>query len=166
MEPLSMFMLAMQASGAFAEISGAQTAKGVLREGRKLEHAGIEANMELARAQSAEESANALHALRQTLGSQIAVQAARGTASGAGSALFIQQESIGEYSKGERARRMKLLAQQAGLRASDVMSGLELYKSETQLGQQTTQNLGQLAQTFQTPGGTGFLNSKTKKKAG
>lgn len=163
MEPLSMFLYSMQAAGAATQFFDFHNSKSVLREGRKLEQAGIQANMELAKTQAAEESLAALENLRQTIGSQIAVQAARGTATGAGSALFIQKESQGQFERGERARRMKLLAQQAGLRASDVVSGLELYKSETQLGQQQIGALGKMLNTMQTPGGTSFLNNKGKK---
>jgi len=158
MEPLTMMTLAMQAAGAASTLFDAQNSKQVLREGRKLEHAGIMANIELAKTSAAEESLAALESLKQTIGSQIAVQSARGTATGAGSALFIQQESMGQFNRGERARRMKLLAQQASLRASDVISGMELYKSETQLGRQTTGQLSKLMDTMQT--GNSFLKKK------
>ena len=156
-------MLSMQAAGAASEFIGASSSKSIMREGRKVEEAGFEANMELAKVQAAQESLTALENLRQTLGSQIAVQTARGTSSGTGSALFIQEESKSQFNRGESARRMNLLAQQAGLRAGDVLSGLELYKSETQLGQQQVGALGKLIDTMQTPSGSQFLKNKGKK---
>jgi hypothetical protein len=167
MEPGTMFLLAMQAAGSIMQIVSYKDQRKLTELGRELEHEGIEANIELARASASEDSLEGMKALRQNLGTQMAVQAARGTATNVGSALFLSQKSIGQFNQDEKVRRLNLLSREASLRASDVLSGLHTLQSETQMGQAVTQKLfeslpGTSAFNF---GNTQKLTSQTNKTA-
>lgn len=167
MEPMSMFLLAMQAAGVGLQLFGFNQQQQMDRLGRDLEHEGIEANIELARTSAAQESLEAIKSLRQNLGTQIAVNAARGTATNVGSAFFISQKSIGQFNQDERVRRLNLLSKEAGLRANDVLSGLHQLKSETQMGQQITSKLFDMLPTSSAFnfGKTGSLKTQTSRAA-
>ena len=164
---IQMFLMAMQAAGVAINIFGMNDQQKMTQMGRDLEHAGIEANIELARAQAADESLEAMKNLRQNLGSQIAMNAARGTASNVGSAFFISQHSIGDFNRDERTRRLNLLSREASLRASDVLSGLHVLKSETEMGQALTSKLFDMlpASSAFNFGRTAKLKSQTNKIA-
>lgn len=113
----------------------------MIQQGRQLEQAAIETNLEAIRLESGQASLDEMKQLRQNLGTQIAQQAARGNAPGMGTALTLQQESIGTFNADERTRRMNLLAKESQLRASNILSGLHTLQSETQLGQAFTSRL-------------------------
>lgn len=132
------FMLAMQAAGLILDYSNTKSQMKMIQTGRDLEKAAIETNLEAVRLESSEASLNEMKQLRQNLGTQMAVQAARGTASGAGTAAVLSQTSVGAFNADERSRRMNLLAKESELRASNVLSGLHTLQSETQLGQAFT----------------------------
>ncbi len=131
-------LLAMQASGMIMDWSANQNQIRLGRMGTQLEQAGINANIELTRAQAEDQSLESMKSLRQNLGSQIAISAARGVQSGAGSTASIFNESISNYNSDAQARRMNLLSREASLRAQGVLSGLHQLQSETQLGQSMT----------------------------
>lgn len=131
-------LLAAQAAGMIIDYQSTQNQIAMGRIGTQLEKAAIGANLQATRLQAADQSLQAMMNLRQTLGSQAAVLAARGTRGNAGSALMIGQESVSRYNADERARRMNLLAREAELRASNVLSGMHQLTSETQLGQALT----------------------------
>jgi hypothetical protein len=66
-------------------------------------------------------------------------------------AQFIENSLTAIFAQDERVRRMNLLAKEANLRASNVLSGLHATASETQLGQAMTGrflNLIPLSKTF------------------
>jgi len=127
-------LLAMQAAGMVIDWATTQEQIRMGRMGAKMEQAGIAMNIEMTRAQAEDASLQSMKQLRQTLGSQAAVQAARGTKSGVGSALSVTNESMKAFSDDERTRRMNLLAKEAELKAGSVMSKLHQEQSESQLG--------------------------------
>lgn len=131
------FLLAMQAAGMIVDYIGQRGQIEMGRMGQKLEEAGIDANLSQTRLESADASLQAMKKLRQNLGSQAVLMAARGN-SMAGSGAIIGNESIGNFQSDERTRRMNLLNKEAGLRAGKVLSGLHQLTSETQLGQSLT----------------------------
>lgn len=135
---LPILLLAAQASGMIVDYFGTRNQIRMGRMGRSVEEAGINASIEMTRAESEEASVAAMQNLRQTLASQAAIFAARGTRAGVGSALTISEGSVGEFNQDEKARRMNLLAREAQLRAGNVLSGLHQLTSETQLGQSMT----------------------------
>lgn len=135
MFPLAGILLGMQAAGMIVDYTQTRRQKGLIQAGREIEQAQYEANLEALRAQTAQQSLSAMQQLRQNIGTQIAVQAARGTSSSGGSALALRQSSMKAYSQDEQVRRMNQLAKEADLRAGNALSGLHALSSETQLGQ-------------------------------
>ena len=133
-----MALLAFQAAGMVVDYRNTKNQQKMIQQGRQLEQASIETNLEAVRLDSSQASLAEMKQLRQNLGSQIAMQAARGNAPGAGTSLVLQNESINTFNTDERTRRMNLLSKEANLRASNILSGLHSLQSETQLGQAMT----------------------------
>lgn len=138
MLPLTGILLGMQAAGMVIDYTQTRRQQGLIKAGREIEQAQYEANLEALRAQSAQESLASMQQLRQNIGTQIAVQAARGTSTAAGTAVSLRTASQSAFQQDEQTRRMNLLAKEADLRASNVLSGLHATASETQLGQAMT----------------------------
>lgn len=138
MIPLTGILLGMQAAGMVIDYTQTRRQQGLVKAGREIEQAQYEANLEALRAQSAQESLASMQQLRQNIGTQIAVQAARGTSSAGGTAVSLRTASQSAFQQDEQTRRMNLLAKEADLRASNVLSGLHATASETQLGQAMT----------------------------
>jgi len=128
-------LLGMQAAGMIVDYTQTRRQQGLIQAGREIEQAQYEANLESLRAQTEQESLSAMRQLRQNIGTQIAVQAARGTSSAGGTASTLRQTSMAAFSEDERVRRMNQLAKEADLRAGNVLSGLHALSSQTQLGQ-------------------------------
>jgi hypothetical protein len=139
MLPLTGILLGMQAAGMIVDYTQTRRQQGLIQAGREIEQAQYEANLEALRAQSAQESLYSMQQLRANIGTQIAVQAARGTSTAAGTAVSLRTASQSAFQQDERTRRMNLLAKEADLRASNVLSGLHALSSETQLGQSMQQ---------------------------
>jgi hypothetical protein len=137
----SAFLLSMQAGGLITNFAQQKNQKKLIAAGRQLEQASFETNMEAIKLESNEASLNELKQLRQNIGTQIAANAAKGTDSGAGSALFATEKSKSNFLSDERVRRFNLLAKEANLRANKVLSGLHSLESETQLGRNLTSTL-------------------------
>lgn len=135
------FLLAMQAAGTVIDWQQTKSKQKLINMGRQLENASFESNLEALKLESSQASLNEMKDLRQNLGSQIAMQAARGTATGVGSSMSLQQKSFNTFNQDERTRRLNLLSQEANLRANNVLSGLHTLQSETQLGQQLTKRV-------------------------
>ena len=128
-------LLGMQAAGMIVDYTQTRRQQGLIQAGREIEQAQYEANLESLRTQTEQESLFAMKQLRQNIGTQIAVQAARGTSSAGGTASTLRQTSMAAFSEDERVRRMNQLAKEADLRAGNVLSGLHALSSQTQLGQ-------------------------------
>jgi hypothetical protein len=135
MLPFAGILLGMQAAGMIVDYTQTRRQQGLIQAGREIEQAQYEANLESLRAQTEQESLFAMKQLRQNIGTQIAVQAARGTSSAGGTASTLRQTSMAAFSEDERVRRMNQLAKEADLRAGNVLSGLHALSSQTQLGQ-------------------------------
>jgi hypothetical protein len=138
MFPLAGILLGMQAAGMIVDYTQTRRQQGLIKAGREIEQAQYEANLAALRAQTEQESLNSMQQLRQNIGTQIAVQAARGTSTAAGTAVSLRTASQQAYQQDERTRRMNLLAKEADLRAGNALSGLHATASETQLGQAMT----------------------------
>jgi hypothetical protein len=165
MLPLAGILLGMQAAGMIVDYAQTRRQQGLIQAGREIEQAQYEANLEALRAQFGQESLSAMQQLRQNIGTQIAVQAARGTSSAAGTALNLRTASQSAFQQDERTRRMNLLAKEADLRAGNALTGLHATASETQLGQAMTGrflNMIPLSNLMN----TGVAQSKTKKSGG
>jgi len=144
-----MALLAFQAAGMVIDYRSTKSNQKLIKQGRSLEQASIETNLEAVRLESNQASLTEMQELRQNLGSQIAQQAARGNAAGAGSSITMQAQSVGAFNADERTRRMNLLSKEANLRASNILSGLHSLQSETQLGQAMTTRFANTVNTTQ-----------------
>lgn len=118
-------LLAMQAAGMVVDYLGTKNQAEMMNMGMKVQQAGIDANIEQTRLETQDESLNSMKQLRQTLGTQLAVFAARGTNPGAGSAASIFNESLGNFNADERIRRLNLLGKENQLRAGKAISRLQ-----------------------------------------
>lgn len=135
------FLLAMTAGGAAISFYDAGTKMDLIRQGRELEQAALASNLEAIRAESAESSLEAIKELRQNVGSQVAINAARGVSSGAGSASVATSDSEANFAHDEKLRRLNLLVKENELRAADVLSGIHTLTSETNVGQSLTNQI-------------------------
>lgn len=118
-------LLAMQAAGMITDYFGTQNQADLMNMGMKLQQAGIEANIEQNRVESADASLNAIKQLRQTMGSQIAVMAARGTSTAGGSAVSLLNENVSNFNADERIRRLNMLGRENQLRGGLAISKLQ-----------------------------------------
>jgi hypothetical protein len=139
MEPMSAFLLAMQAAGLVSSIFGAKSQQEYIRLGRKLEQEQFATNLQAIRLQSADSSLEEMKQLRKNIGSQIAIQAARGNRGGSSYAGI--STSSRNFDNDESRRRINLLAKESELRAHNVLSGLHTLQSESQLGRSLTSSI-------------------------
>ena len=135
------FLMSMQAAGMIVDYTQTKNSQKLIQQGRDLEKAAIETNLEAVKLESGEASLEAMKQLRINLGTQMVTQAARGTRTGAGTALNLAQTSQSNFNADERKRRMNLISKEANLRATNVLSGLHTLQSETQLGQAMTSRM-------------------------
>lgn len=126
-------LLAMQAAGMVVDYMGAKQQADYQKMGLKLQQAGLESNLYQTRAQAEDASLQAMVELRKNLGSQIAVNAARGTSTGAGSALSLFEESIGNFNTDERMRRINQLGRENELRAGGTIATLNNQSESSKL---------------------------------
>lgn len=125
-------LLAMQAAGMIVDFWGMKEQQRYSRMGYQIEQAGMEANINLTRAETEDASLQAMQELRKNLGSQIAVFAARGTSTAAGSAVGIFNESISNFNTDERMRRMNQLARENQIKAQGTISSLNYQANKSQ----------------------------------
>jgi transcriptional regulator of heat shock response len=135
------FLLAMSAAGAIISTKQAGEQQKLIKLGRQLETSALETNLEALRAQNSESSLDAIKSLRENVSNQIAINAARGVASGAGSAQGAISSSENAYATDEKTRRMNLLVKENELRAANVISGFHTLASETKVGQSLTNQI-------------------------
>jgi len=145
MDPMTAFLLSMQAAGLVTSLFGARNQEKYIQLGRKLEKEQYAANLEAIRLQSAESSLDEMKQLRQNIGTQIVNQAAKGNRGGSSYAGIAKSSE--NFNKDERARRMNLLAKESELRANHVLSGLHTLESESRLGQSLTSTFINTLQT-------------------
>lgn len=155
MDPMSAFLLSMQAAGLVTSFFGAKSQSKTIALGRKLENAQFSTNMEAIKLESAKSSVAEMKQVQQNISSQIAVNAARGNR-GASSYTGID-ETTHAFAEDERTRRMNLLAKESELRAGNILSGLHTAQSETQLGQSLLKDI------FNTIPASSLLSSATNK---
>lgn len=137
--PVAMYLGAM-AAGVVSSIYSAGQQHKINEQTAELNQAALESNLEMLSLQSAQQSLRGMQELRQTIGSQIAMQAARGTAM-AGSALVLGAQSVSRFYDDERVRRLNLLTRQTQMRATGVAQGFKTLESETRIGQSLSQQL-------------------------
>jgi hypothetical protein len=135
------FLLSLQAAGMIVDWFGKRNQIEMARMGEKITQAGIESNIEMTRLESEDASLQNMKNLRLNLGAQAAWNAARGTRSGAGSALALTSESIANFKADERARVINTNAKIAGLKAGIAMSKLHQGASEARIWNEFSQSV-------------------------
>lgn len=128
-------LLAMQAAGMVVDYMGTENQSKIAAMGAKVERAGMEANLYQTRLESEDQSLQALKTLRSNMGTQLAIFSARGTNPGAGSALGLLTESVGNFNSDERMRRMNLLGREASIKAGKSISMLNQSAEKSKLWQ-------------------------------
>jgi hypothetical protein len=117
-------LLAMQAAGMVVDYMGNNEQVRLGKMGAEIEQAGINSNIASSRLQYEDESLQAMKQLRQNMGTQAAMLAARGTRPGAGTAALFGNESVGNFNADERMRKINFLSNQANLKAGVTLSKL------------------------------------------
>lgn len=131
---MSGVLLGMQAAGMVVDYLGTQDQIRMSKIGSKLEQASISSNLQMTRLQAENATVQSMQNLRSALGSQIAMQAARGTAINAGSALTLFNQNFSNFNSDAQARRINLLAKENEFRAQSLMSSL--HQTATKMGLQ------------------------------
>lgn len=126
-------LLAMQAAGMIIDWYGSKQQVALGRMGAKVEQAGIESNIAQSRLETEDQTVEAMKQLRQNLGSQAALFAARGQRGNAGSALSISNESISNFDSDKRMRDINQKGREAALKAGMTMSKLHQSASESDI---------------------------------
>jgi len=109
-------LLAMQAAGMVTDYVATKNQIRLGELGAKLQQESIESNIQQTRLETEDASLQALRNLRQNLGTQMAVYAARGTSTANGSAVLSTNESVGNFNSDERMRRMNLISRENTLK--------------------------------------------------
>ena len=135
------FLLSMSAAGALISTRQAGQNIGMVRQGRQLEQAAIDTNLESLRNENAQSSLESIQQLRLNVENQVVTNAARGVSSGAGSGLAGINQSESNFGKDENTRRLNLLMKENELRSAGVLSGLHTLQSETKIGQSLTKQI-------------------------
>lgn len=126
MDPVTLsFFVAMGIGGSILDIFGAQAQREFNKMAGELSQAQFETNMEFANAKAKDESVNEMIALRKNLSHMSAVQNARGTNIGAGSSLFVRQESEQVALKDEEMRDLNLKSTIATLKGQSLSNKLQ-----------------------------------------
>jgi hypothetical protein len=156
-------LLAMQAAGMVTDFLGTINQQRLGEMGLKISKASMEANIYQTRLETEEASLQAMKDLRKNIGSQIAVQAARGTATNAGSALALFNESVSDFSSDERMRRINQLFRENEIRAGGAIQQLNQSASNSKLWQGfASRSLNTLSTN---PSVWGFGNQKKNTKS-
>ena len=161
------FLLALQASGMVVDWLGKNEQVRMSKMGEQVEQAGIAANIQTARLQAEDESLQSMKALRQNLGTQAALFAARGTAAGAGTAVLSANESISNFNADQRMRKLNEQGNEARIKAGGVLSSLHETAFENKTWNDFTRNVinkiptsgsayKQIANGFSSKNGYGF----------
>jgi hypothetical protein len=125
------WLFAAEAGGMVMDFIGSESQIDKAREAEKVDQANIQNEINLSKLQTEEASLQSMKTLRQNLGTQAAVLAARGTQAGTGSAAEATEESIGNFNADARIRKINELSKEAQLRAGAKISDMheQIYES-------------------------------------
>jgi hypothetical protein len=126
-------LLAMQAAGMVTDFLGAKNQQKFGEMGLKVQKAGINANIYQTRLETEAASLQAMQDLRRNMGTQIAVQAARGNSTANGSAVALFQESISDFNADERMRQINQLSRENELKAGGTIAQLNQSANNSKL---------------------------------
>lgn len=132
---MSAFMIAMGLGGTIADFFGASSQREFNQLAGQVNQAQLDVNLEFANVKAKDESLNEMIALRKNLSHMSAVQNARGTSIGAGSSLFVRQESEQIAKKDEDMRNLNLDATVATLHGKSLLNDMQT--TSTDIGLKT-----------------------------
>lgn len=118
-------MLAAQAAGMIMDYIGTRAQNEAAAEAARLQQEAIQTSIATTRLQTEDESLRALVQLRQNLGTQAAIMAARGVRSGTGVGVLAMNESQSNFNADERMRRMNQLMNEKRLKAGMDISKMQ-----------------------------------------
>lgn len=130
------FLLSLQAAGMVVDWLNTSDQAKLAKSGNDLEQADITAQIQSSRVQASDASVESMKNLRQTLGSQLAMQAARGVRQGTSTALLPANESLGNFNADQRIRQLNEMGSENSLKAKSLLSNLD---SKTTNNQQWNQ---------------------------
>jgi|GEM_PF-5035214 len=160
MEPVTMISLAMMAAGAVTQGVSANSSKKYRKLGMQLDDAALASNLELLNAASEAESVAAIDSLRESLGTQTAIMAARGMATDSSQAVAISQKSNQKFAQDERFRTLNTMSKAIDLKSGNVKSYIDMMaknrKDVTDIGVNALKNIpvSSLESYFKNPGKT------------
>lgn len=128
-------LLAMQAAGMVIDYLGTRQQAQFAEYGAKIYQAGLEANIYQTRLETEDASLQAIKNLRQNMGSQIAVMAARGTSMAGGNPVALLSESVNNFNSDERVRRLNQMGKEGQLRSGKAISMLQSQSETSKLWQ-------------------------------
>lgn len=131
-------MLAMQAGGMIIDYMGKESQMDLAKQGAQLQQRAIEEAIQFSRLQAQDESAQAMTNLRKTLGSQIAMFAARGIRAGSPTQALVTNESMANFNADERIRRINELVTESKLRAGQQISSMHDKTFRSQISNEFT----------------------------
>lgn len=119
------FLLAAQAGGMIFDWIGMQDQNDQAAAAARLQQEAIQSSIATSRLQTEDESLRSLVQLRQNLGTQAAVLAARGIRAGAGVGVIAATESEGNFNADERMRRINQMMNEKRLKAALEISKMQ-----------------------------------------
>lgn len=137
------FLLALQAGGMVVDFMGKQKQVNQSKHALALEKQQINENIQLSRLQYENESLASLRELRQNLGTQMAMSAARG----GGANVIGMQESISAQGSDERIRKINMLAQETAYKTQKKMAELHQKTTENNIWNEFKNSLFQAIPT-------------------
>lgn len=126
------FLAAMWAAGAVSDYIGTRNSIDTAKQGQALQYNEIQKQIQLARLASTEASLSGMIQLRQNLGSQAAIFAARGQRQGQGTTALFPNTSIGNFNADERVRKINDMVTESQLRTNQKISKLHTEGYESQ----------------------------------
>jgi len=120
------FFLAAQAGGMIMDYMGTSNANAADQEAMRRQEEAINFSIATSRLQTEDASLQSMKELRQNLGTQAAIFAARGVSSASGVSILSSEESVSNFNADERMRRLNQVMNEKRQKA-----GLEIAKTET-----------------------------------
>lgn len=157
MEPITIFLIMMQAAGTVTSMIGARAQQRYMEMGRKLSKEQLETNLLALKLKAGDESLDEMVSLRKSIGSQIAYNAALGRKGG--SAVSSQQEAYETFRRDERRRELNLSG------ASISLKGQHLLEMFSSLNQQKQMGFDMAQKFFNTISTSGLLMDRNISNA-
>ncbi len=121
----SYLLMGAQAAGFGINLWGTSQANRMIGMGANLDKQALDLRMEQNTLASTEAAIANQERLRETIGLQAAMFAARGQRGGAGTAAAIQNKSLIDFGREERSRQMNLMFAQSNIKGQKAAIGMQ-----------------------------------------